>query len=522
MTLRTIVSLFLTAVATVGHAQLPSDFRVEKIDRQVREFRLDTIDLSSPTDYYLSRAQVRLSGKFKAWAPISTSMFDYSADVPDEVVDDRLRDYILGERIDYIVTYRDSVASVVTHNDGEDFVLLNYTWLENGRWVNRGQGLADDWADAQMKLSRQLPRTLYDMPRLAIINDLPTDVTPFLAYISDITLSPEDFLLEALGTRKVVINGELHRRKASWDMLKRLVSKPEFPETTGCVFMELPSWHQSTMDEFMKSDTLASGLVLRIFRDEQLNGWWDRGEYEFLCKLWEINRSLPDDKKIRVVLADYQVPYSRITTKEEPSEDRNTHMAEVVVNTVRNSSDPRNNLFLVGCGHAYKSRQAGFASAVQGETPAMTAGAQITEALGEDQVFTVFQHMMSGDNSGRNKSPIRGGIFDTAFALNGNRPIGFRLAGSPFGRQPFDGIHEIKYKTDTGTYQDNYDGYLFLGPLDDEPRAEPLTEIFTDEFVAEMQRRAAVYGYEDLRHIWFGRRAPDLTKEHILQTLLQN
>lgn len=518
---RHIITLCFLVLVLGSHAQSSSDFKVEKIDKQVRDFRLDSIDLSSPLDYYLSRAQVRLTGKYRNWQNISTSMFDFSADIPDEVIDDDIRDNVLNEKIDYIVTYRDSVASIVTHTDGEDILLLNNCWLEDGRWVNRGQGLAGNWEDAQEQLFHQLPEALYNLPRVAVINNLPKDVTPFLSYISTVDLSPEDFLLDMLSTHKLVINGEYHRRKVSWDMLMRLISLPDFADKVGCVFMELPSWHQPTMDSFMSCDTLDDNLLFQIFQDEQLNGWWDRGEYDFLCGLWELNHTLPDDKNIRVVLADYQIPYSKITRREDTRtmEDRNSHMAEVVLNAIRNSSDERNNLFLVGCGHVYKSNQAGYASAADGKASELTAGAQITEALGSERVFTVFQHVLPGDNHGGNKSPIRGGIFDAAFELNGNKPIGFKLADSPFGKEPFDGLYEIKYKTATGSYQDNFDGYLFLCPLADEPKSYPLTEIFTDEFVAEMQRRASVFGYENLRHIWFGRTSSELTKEYIIQDL---
>lgn len=474
---RFVFSLLIIFSAVGGYAQSLSDFKVEKIDKQVKDFRLDSINLSSPLNYYLSRAQVRLSGKFKNWQSISSTMFDYSADVPDEVLDDDFRNYILNEKIDFIVTYRDSVASIVTHSDGEDIDLLNNCWLENGKWVNRGQGIADDFSDAEDVLLKQLPEALYNLPRIAVINDLPDDVAPFLEYISQVELSPEMFLLEMLKTYRVVINGEYHRRKVSWDMLKRLIALPDFSDTVGYIFMELPSWHQSTMDKFMKDDTINPNLIIQIFQDEQLNGWWDRGEFEFLCQLWEINKSLPADKKIKVILADYQVPYSKITDREEAREleDRNTHMANIIVNTIQNTADTRGNLFLVGCAHAYKSNQSGFGSSASGKEAELTAGTQIAKALGDDKVFTVFQHVLSGDNHGGNKSAIRGGIFDKAFELNGNKPIGFKLADSPFGAEPFDGIYEIKYKTATGKFEDNYDGYLFLGPLSDEPKAIPLT-----------------------------------------------
>lgn len=523
MSFRRLSSLTILLFSLCTYAQSLSDFKIEKIEKQVKDFPLDSINLSSPIDYYLSRAQVRLSGKFKNWGKISSSMFDYSADVPDEFIDDDFRNYVLNETINYVVSYRDSVATVVTHTDGEDILMLNNCWLENGRWVNRGQGMADDLNDAQDKIVRQLPEALYNLPRVDIINRIPADAGPFADFLSGIEESPEVFLMEMLKARTLVINGEIHRRKVSWDMLKRLISLPDFPDEAGCIFMELPSWHQPTMDKFMNSAVTDTDLLIQIFQDEQLNGWWDRGEFEFLCKLRELNKSLPDAKKIKVVLADYQVPYSKITNRDEAkeAEDRNTHMANSVVNTIRNSADSRNNLFLVGCAHAYKSKQAGFASSAHGKQAELTAAAQIVDALGDDNVFTVLQHVMSGDNGGNNKSAVRGGIFDKAFELNGNRPVGFRLADTPFGAEPFDAIYEIKYKTATGKYEDNFDGYLFLAPLANEPRAVPLTEIFTDEFVAEMQRRASVMGYNNLRHIWFGRRASELTKEYIIETLLQ-
>lgn len=503
------------------YSQTVQDFKVEKIGKRVNEFQLDSINLSTPLNYYLSRAWVRLSGKGDNWNKISTSKF-YNENTSDEVVDDALRSYVLNEQIDFVVTYRDSVGCVVTHTDGEDLVLLNNCWLENGRWVNTGQGMADDINEAQDKLLEQLPMALYNLPRIAIINKVPDDVTPFVEFLSEVTTAPEAFMLDMLASHKLVINGEYHRRKVSWDMLKSLVSLSEFPELTGCIFMELPSYHQPLMDKFFNLESLDTNIIIRIFQDEQLNGWWDRGEFEFICELWKLNHSLPNEKKIRVVLADYQIPYSTITKREEAreAEDRNKHMADVVVNAITRSKDARSNLFLVGCAHAYKSKQSGIASAAHGQEAALTAGAQIAERLGNDNVFTVFQHVLPGDNRGGNKAAIRSGFFDLAFEKNGNRPIGFKLAGSPFGNEPFDGIYEIKYNTATGTYADNFDGYLFLAPLKNEPKAIPLTEIFTDEFVAEMRRRAKVLDMENARWLWFGHRSTELTKENMIDALL--
>ena len=120
---------------------------------------------------------------------------------------------------------------------------------------------------------------------------------------------------------------------------------------------------------------------------------------------------------------------------------------------------------------------------------------------------------------GGHRSAIRGGIFDQAFAEVGNRPVGFALQGSPFGKEPFDGIYEMKYEAKTGTYQDNFDGYLFLHPLADEPTNEPLWAVFSDQFISEMQRRSAYMGWDKYKDVWFGYNLSELTKEKIRQAL---
>lgn len=501
-------------------AQMPEGFRTEEVNRKTGDFQLDSIDLSSPMSYFLSRAWVCATGRARYWKDISTSKFSFASDAPDESVDSAYVNRVLGEQIDRVITYRDSAAAVVTHTEGEGFYLLNYCWLENGRWVNGGQGLAYDPDGAVNEAVAQLPVHLANLPRIAAIENLPQDVAPFADFLGGVSQSPEEFVLDMLGRYRLVVNGEYHRRKVSWDMLRRLLAMPGFARNTGHLFMELPSWCQPLMDEFMAGTEPDSELILRIFREEQPNGWWDRGEFDFISDLWRLNHSLPEENRIKVTLVDYQIPYSKVTEDQAEAEDRNTHMADVICSTLAESCDSRGALFLVGCAHAYKSGQAGIASAAHGREAQLTAGAQLSARLGSDNVFTIYQHSISSDNSGNHREQVRGGMFDRAFALAGNRPVGFRLAGSPFGAEPFDGIHEIKYNAATGSYADNYDGYLFLHPLEGEPQSTPLTEIFTEEFVAEMKRRAEVLDLSDARWMWFGRPASELTREYVVDALL--
>ena len=77
----------------------------------------------------------------------------------------------------------------------------------------------------------------------------------------------------------------------------------------------------------------------------------------------------------------------------------------------------------------------------------------------------------------------------------------------------------MKYEAESGNYQDNFDGYLFLHPLVNEPTNKPLWEVFSDQFIAEMQRRSAYLGWDKYDDVWFGCKISELTKEKIRQAL---
>ncbi|MCQ2117658.1 MAG: hypothetical protein MJY76_05940 [Bacteroidales bacterium] len=510
-------SICLLVYLLISCSQRTEDYSYDSINKAVSEYQLGKINQSSPLNYYLTKVYALLEGKESLLAKISTSKFELDINVPDEAVSEIMKNRILSEKILEIVTYKDSVAAVVTE-DVDGLILLNFTWIEGGKWVNGGQGLAESQEEADDLLKVNLPIHYSNLPRIQAIKNVPSNAQPFADYIRT-AASPKDFMLSQLALHRLVIVGEYHRRKVSWDMYSDLIDDPRFADVCGTIFMELPSHRQSTMDEFLTSSTMNPELVLEIFRDEQIYGWWDKGEFDFICDLWRLNRKIPADKRINIRLADFQIPYSDIQSSDElkaavdNEENRNTHMADVIEKYISTKEDHRSCLFMVGAAHVYKSP----VPSVEEEVG--TAGAQLAERLGPSDVFLVFQHVLPGDNSGKHKSQIRGGIFDKAFEINDNRPVGFSLVGSPFGEEPFDGLYELKYNAKAGKYKDNYDGYLFLHELKSEPRNEPLMDVFDNSFISEMKRRSHYTGWDNHKDVWFGYNADELSKDKIEQAL---
>ncbi len=516
--IRTISIFILLLTLSYSNA---SNLKCRKINQTVENFSQNHISQNSPLELALSSLYIQMSGETRLWNQISTFEFNDFLDInsPNKTVSEstcnKIKNRIIIE--EYIC---DSVGVVISTPLENNIYYIQYCWIENSKWVNAGEDIEFSIENAQTKVKSQLNRLEQRRKRVKQIQFIPNDISTYTQYLQNILQSPVDFLLSSLSSHKLVINGEYHRRKASWDILIKLIETPDFAQKTGTVFMELPSHRQNDMDIFMQADILNPEIILSIFRDEQINGWWDKGEFDFICRLWEINKGLPYDKKIAVRLVDFQPPYSSITTKEEldslSNKNRDTHMAKLISEYINNMSDSRNCIFLVGCSHAAKSPVKGMYS---GEKQDFTAGRQLKKILGENNVFCIFQHNYTRDNMGRYKQLIRAGLFDKAFAENNNKPIGFILSNSPFGTEPFDGIYEYKFNPEAGTFADNFDGYLFFGALSDETQNEILKDIFSTQFVDEMKRRATYLNNTNNAGFWFGVTADQMTPEIIINAL---
>ena len=520
------IRIAILAVAIIGFGDVmmcAENVQVVEINKTIESFNQDTILQGSPLELTLSCANISMSGEDSKWHSISTYEFaDFlNANAPQRNVSEKRRQSI-ASRLVLEVYRKDSVAAIIS-KDKDDVYYSQYSWIENGKWVNCGEDLEFDLSRMREKIKKNLSRLELRRKRVSQVMAIPSNIEPFVEFLTKNECTPIDFIMKALISHKIVVNGEFHRRKVSWDMLIELINRSEFANIVGTIFMELPSHRQSDIEQFMGGEILRPEIILDIFRDEQLNGWWDKGEYDFLCELWKINRTLPCEKRISVVLVDYQAPYSSIKSKKQLDSlsdvDRNKHMADVIEHYIATSDDSRSNLFMVGCGHALKSDLLGVYS---GKAPSCSAAFQLRQRFGDKNVFTIYQHDLTGDNMGRYKQPIRAGLFDMAFDAIANKPIGFKLEGSPFGDEPFDGIYEYKFAPDAKTFAHNFDGYLYLCDVKIEPQGEILESIFTQEFIDEMKRRAKCLEMEDNRDFWFGVRACDMTPQVIIDALKNN
>jgi hypothetical protein len=473
------------------------DFKSYEINKRVCEYS-SRYDLGTPLDSFLTFKYLESEGRQGLYRSVNSFRirgFFPAAGSPDSEIKPEARDKLLQTKIKEIIVYKDSIAGVIT-DYVEPMCIITYLSLEDGKWLNAGEGLGNDLNDARKRFEENAAVFLSFIDRIREMKSVPADPAPFIDFLRQHGRAPKEFILDALSRHKIIVYGEIHRRRLSWDLLKTVIRDSHFAEKVGTIFMELSSDKQNRLDEYFESDELDTGIILDIFRDVQINGWYDKGMYEFLEDAWKMNKKLPKAERIQVVAVDESRPIRTFTAQEELENhfrnalNRNTQMAEIIAEAVRARRDKRNSLFVVGVAHAYKSAVPGIAVGRPKNGPQPTAAAQLAKIFGDKEVFSIFQHCPVISNDGAVHGKIRNGLFDKAFAAMGNRPVAFNLRHSPFGAEPFDGIYEVSYDKDAGNWDNNYDAYLYLEPLESEPAEYLLYDVINDAYVRELVRRA--------------------------------
>lgn len=495
---------------------LSEDYKFITIDKNLKDFP-DQYDVSSPLNAFVTFNYAKANGKNEDLPALS------SIRIKDKVArsGNNFSKKDLDRYIKEVIIYKDSIAAVIPSYE-DSLLTCWYFYNENRQWLNAGESWGGrNLEDAHEVFFKHADTHLAYTRKIKMLDSVSIDTTAFINYLKMNGKQPIPFLIDALKQYKLVIYGEQHFRKPSWDLMRQLIKIPEFHQVTGIVFLELSIHAQNELDQFFNNKKKDPNLILNIFRKEELTGWNDKGMYDFIMDLWNLNNTLPEEKKIKVVATDFPRPfYSSITTKEQydifmrETLDRNECMANTVERNIQLLHDQRSCLFIVGSGHAYKSSALHRASYQKNGS---SVAVLLSQTLCRENIFSIFTHSPMISNNGYVYGKIRKGLYDYLFEKIGNNQIAFNLHNSPFGKELFDASSEICFDMKTGTFEENYDGYIFLQPVNDEIKNTPLYELFTDEFVDEIKKRASIIGEE--KSSFWDMDIKDLNRIQLLQNM---
>jgi uncharacterized RDD family membrane protein YckC len=321
-------------------------------------------------------------------------------------------------------------------------------------------------------------------------------------FLKRVSTSPRDYIFNLFERYDVVVLSERdHAEMTQWDFIFDLVKDPRFSERVGHVFTELgQAGMQAHLDAFMEAKGLSAAevdeRVLGVVRNWSVWPRWQKVNFPtYLRRLYALNQSLPPARRIHHHLTDLAVDWPHLTARQMPEHwraagRRDERMAQVIVEAIAQLEEGgrgrARSLVVMNYRHAFdltggrvEARPVNCYEYLRRALPGRVANVRINEDI---------------------LWPAAGGSWKRAFAGNGNAPVGFDLAGSPFGPDPFDLFPFNPTVRGRLTYQDVFTGFVFVNPETDQYNLEGVPGYYRG-WEGEMRRRAALFGADMVKTV---------------------
>ena len=340
-------------------------------------------------------------------------------------------------------------------------------------------------------------------------------VPPHLADLRVHGREPMAFVLDQLESHDLVVFDDgLHTLAEPFEFYQRLVREPAFRARARFVFLEaVPLNQQGHVEAYLDAGDEDPRLLYPAFQNSISGDGFPYATYfDFLRTIHDLNHSLPDSERIRVVAVGSPTYWSEIRTTRDVEvfrqglEAYDYTMYAMIRSTLESGGK---GIFLTNTRHAYQAirhadgslywnattyfheREPGRAFSIHFHAPQL-----VIERVREDT--TAARTTQGLERIDYHWGRMEDGAWDRAFRDAGSTPVAVPLAGTAFGRAPYVGNHMLDVAPGQ-TMADAYDGVIFLAPLEDLHQTAFTGSIYTPEFRTELARRLTLlHSEEDL------------------------
>lgn len=299
------------------------------------------------------------------------------------------------------------------------------------------------------------------------------DEARLVSYVKQNGKGPVEYVVETFKTHDIVILGESHGSRENLEFLGKLIPAAYRRAGVRCLATEfLRSRNNRRANKIVTAGTYDQAAVMDLYRDF---GWiWGYKEYMDVFKaVWELNRSLPAGAgKFRIVGLDVeQDPIDTLPGSKNRNEtikalrQRDNAMAETFIREIGKTGTKV--LVHTGVHHAFtRYRQPVVRNGKLAGLVDPRLGVLLARAYGE-KVFQICLHTWdyAADARGMGKGrQVLGGLLERVMAANGNRPVGFDIEASPFGKLRDGKSYYFAFQPKV-VFADLNQGYVFHTPL---------------------------------------------------------
>jgi hypothetical protein len=294
-------------------------------------------------------------------------------------------------------------------------------------------------------------------------------------------------ILSAFERYPIVALGDLHGCEEFWDFATSLLQTPEFPNTLNDIGVEFGSaLYQDVCDRYIAGQDVPSSEVQRIWRNTTQFTALDSPVYEqFFVTMRDINKKLPAEKRLRVLLGDPPLDWSLAPDSKLKQEwgramfRRDSHFAGVLEKEVL--AKGRKALVITGGAHL-----------VRGVSTNNTTG-QI-ERLRPHSMFIVIPHSGFTERNQELESRLVSWKPGTLAVIKGTW-LGALHPGLRWPQMARDKLKGPDAPNRDPRLEDVADAWLFVGMRDSLTEVLPHPRIYRDDYWNELNRRnLIVYG----------------------------
>lgn len=309
------------------------------------------------------------------------------------------------------------------------------------------------------------------------VNDI--DCRKFFTCLEEHSLGPVEYITSKFTGHDVVLVSEMHEQKETCEFICQLIA-PVYRAGVRRVCLEiLKSKNNEKIKELLNAGTYNQRLAVDLFRDSAWPLWGFKEYVDILRTVWEFNSRLPQGaQRIEVVGLDadwdgydllcgslWRKPYAFVKVI-----GRDSHMAKIISREILEKGEKA--LVQIGYAHTfprYRGPVVKGGKLVAEASPRF--GYKLHEKYGE-RIFQVCMHQhqfspevfMDENYAGPIVQSDLIGLLERIFELNGNRPVGFDVQGSPFGNLRDEKIFYFAFQKYV-LFSDIAQGYVFLKPL---------------------------------------------------------
>lgn len=303
-----------------------------------------------------------------------------------------------------------------------------------------------------------------------------------------------DVICVAFDKHNLVALAEAHKLQEEHDFILVLIKSPQFNKKVKNIVVEFANaLYQKTIDDYIAGKNIPLTDLRKAFRNTGFSPFspWDAPVYErFFIEVRNVNQSLPQNQKLRIIAGDPPVNWNK--SKEEIEKvklnnPRDNHFANIVIKEVLNKNQKA--LLLIGGNHVYRHSWNPYSDILTGKV------IDILEKDTPNSVYVIFTHAFENRNV-KLESDLsnydKPYIFELKKTWLGKISTDSLLLQSVSRGFPDGKIASLKINFyPTMTLEDLADAYLYFGDLNTLTASQPLKEMYETDtiYTKELARR---------------------------------